>query len=1460
MRTICLRIATLLLACVATLSADEKKHIVLIAGRPSHGPGEHEHNAGVLLLAKCLRENAAQLAEVKVHLNAEWPAEAELQQADTILIYADGAGGHPALQDNHLQQLSKQMARGCGFVCLHFAVEVPVKPGGAEFKNWLGGYFETFWSVNPVWDASFKDLPKHPVCQGVKPFGTHDEWYFHMRFQDGMQGVTPILSALPPPQTVGNSDSDRGGNPAVRLALKNQQPQPTAWATERADGGRGFGFTGGHYHQGWANDEQRKLVLNAILWSAKGTVPANGIDSKISAEDMLANLDDKGQASAKKPAPPANPNLKPVYQSKLVHTEVVDIKANLKGAKQLYLVVTDGGDGFAADWAEWMEPVLVKADGSKIKLTELKPKTAQVGWGQLGVNTRCDGQGPMRVKGRNVPFGLAAHAPSLLAYDLPANVVAFEAQGGIDEGGTNQNGATVTFQVWTENPGSAAPAAAPPPPAPPGVGYGVDDALKNMATFHTPPGLEASLFAAEPMIQNPTNIDIDHRGRVWATECVNYRGYMNLRDEGDRVVILESTRGDGIADREKTFFQSKELTNPLGLCVLPQAKGTKVIVSAAPNVWLLTDKNGDDVADEAVVIFKIGGVWNYDHQIHAFMLGPDGKFYFNAGNSITELMWPDGSIVKDMDGHEVTNQGKPYRQGMVFRCDIDLNTGKASHVEVLGHNFRNNYKVAVDSFGTLWQSDNDDDGNQAVRINYVMEYGNFGYTDELTGAGWQSARSNIEAEIPRRHWHLNDPGVVPNLLHTGAGAPTGIVVNEGSLLGESFTNQIIHCDAGPRTVRAYPVTKDGAGYQATMVDILTGTDNWYRASDAAIGCDGSLFVADWYDPGVGGHGMGDNVKGHIRGRIYRVAPPGAKLNAPKVDVSNPAGAVAALQSPNRVICGMAWQALHAQGEAAVGELSKLWQSPLPRMRARALGVLAQIPGHQISALTAGFHDADADVRTWALRLTSTLSRSGLIDAAALKEPIEKLLHDPSAAVRRQIAISLHGQKDVAHFWSALALQHDGKDRWYLEALGIGSMGHEDACFDAWQAAVGEHWNTPAGRDILWRLRSGKTAAYLAKILEDPAVASGEKARFLRAFDFLPTSPSKLSALIELAGNGSSAEVIREALLRLKGSSGPELATVIQAALTKSRGTSQFVQLARDFGAAGQAAALLDTAVAIANDPAANDAIQLLYQDAEADKIIDAALTGPHAAGVVAVLGSSGTARGLTRLGTLLSNTQASLELRQQAVRAFSRSQTGATALLKLAKDGHLPAELAAAAASALRLVQYPTLTSDIDALFPAPAALGGKTLPAIPELAKISGDVAQGRAVFERPESSCITCHRIGKLGVDVAPPLDAIGAKLTKEQLLDSIINPNASLSMGFETTQLALKDGGTGFGIVRSETADELILALPGGTTQKFRKADVTKREKLTTSLMPNGLSQVLSQAELVNLVEYLSSLKAK
>ncbi len=311
-----------------------------------------------------------------------------------------------------------------------------------------------------------------------------------------------------------------------------------------------------------------------------------------------------------------------------------------------------------------------------------------------------------------------------------------------------------------------------------------------MKSFKTPEGLAASLFAAEPKVKNPTNLDIDPRGRIWAIECVNYRKYGDpaLRPAGDRIVILESTKGDGVADKETTFFQSPELKNGLGVCVLPNpdGKGTRVIASATGKIWLLTDADGDDKAEKIETLLTIEGAWDHDHHVHAVVFGPDGKFYFNMGNAGTGLRHADGKQVVDQQGNPVVGDGKPYRQGMIFRCDIDLTAASVSHVETLAHNFRNNYEVAADSFGGLWQSDNDDDGNKGVRINNIVDYGSYGFTDEMTGAGWRTERTNLETEIPLQHWHLNDPGTIPNLLQTGQGSPTGICVNEGAALGQSI--------------------------------------------------------------------------------------------------------------------------------------------------------------------------------------------------------------------------------------------------------------------------------------------------------------------------------------------------------------------------------------------------------------------------------------------------------------------------------------------------------------------------------------------------------------------------------------------------------------------------------------------------------------------------------------------------
>jgi hypothetical protein len=223
-----------------------------------------------------------------------------------------------------------------------------------------------------------------------------------------------------------------------------------------------------------------------------------------------------------------------------------------------------------------------------------------------------------------------------------------------------------------------------------------------------------------------------------------------------------------------------------------------------------------------------------------------------------------------------------------------------------------------------------------------MEGGNFGYVDELTGAGWQSPRTNLEGEIPLRHWHQNDPGVVPNLLLTGAGSPTGICVYEGTLLPERFQGALVHCDAGPNVVRAYHVKPAAAGYAATSETVIDGAaDRWFRPSDVCVAPDGSLIVADWYDPGVGGHGMGDTEKG----RIYRIAPTGAKWTVPAADLGSVAGAVAALASPNHCTRATALERLAKEPEAAAAALEGALAKPNEdRHAARMAWALGMLPG------------------------------------------------------------------------------------------------------------------------------------------------------------------------------------------------------------------------------------------------------------------------------------------------------------------------------------------------------------------------------------------------------------------------------------------------------------------------------------------------------------------------------------
>jgi len=267
-----LKNASILLIATASLFAATPAKIVLVAGKPSHGAGEHEFQAGTALLAQCLRQNPG---VEPVVVNGGWPAdESVFAGAQALVFYLDGGDGHPMIKDDRLATIGKLMQKGVGLVCIHYAVEVPKDRGGAEFLEWIGGYYERPYSQNPVNDAAVTQAsPRHPISRGWKSFEGRDEWYYKIRFRPADPRVTPILTTMLPKDA--------------------PEREVIAWAVERADGGRGFGFTGAHYHRNWGIPDFRRMVVNAILWSAKLDVPRAGAKCDLTAEDLERNLDSK---------------------------------------------------------------------------------------------------------------------------------------------------------------------------------------------------------------------------------------------------------------------------------------------------------------------------------------------------------------------------------------------------------------------------------------------------------------------------------------------------------------------------------------------------------------------------------------------------------------------------------------------------------------------------------------------------------------------------------------------------------------------------------------------------------------------------------------------------------------------------------------------------------------------------------------------------------------------------------------------------------------------------------------------------------------------------------------------------------------------------------------------------------------------------------------------------------------
>jgi putative membrane-bound dehydrogenase-like protein len=663
--------------------------------------------------------------------------------------------------------------------------------------------------------------------------------------------------------------------------------------------------------------------------------------------------------------------------------------------------------------------------------------------------------------------------------------------------------------------------------------------------FTVPAGLEVTVWAQSPMLKNPTNIDIDAQGRIWVTEGVNYRRHKDRDAKGDRVVILEDTDKDGRADSSTVFVQEPTLVAPLGIAVIDN----KIIVSNAPDMIVYTDVNRDRKYDPAVdkreVLLTGFDGRNHDHALHSVTFGPDGRWYFSQGNAGAHFTdrggktfrvgsaynpVPDGGAQAVFGSPPASYAGAKSDDGHVY---VGGFSARMKHdgtgVEILGFNFRNSYEQTITSFGDIFHNDNDDP--PACRTTYLMEYGNLGFFSRDGKRFWNADRRPGQS-IPTAEWRQEDPGIIPSGDVYGGGAPTGIVFNEGDGLGRKYRGLLLSAEAARNTIFGYFPKSEGAGYALQRFDFLTsnkaqmfaGTDfkggkvneeiqTFFRPSDVAVGPDGAIYVADWFDPRVGGHDDKDDT---TSGAIYRIAPKGFLPNVPAIDATTLDGQVTALRSPAVNVRALGFSGLVARGAGAIPAVEKLLIDENPYVRVRAVWMLAQLGPEGLARVDRSVSDADPMMRIAAYR---ALRERGLALPFA-----ERLVKDPSPAVRRDVALSL---RDVPFEKSgplllSLANGYDGKDRSYLEAWGIGATHKERELYTALMAtkpdADAAKWPV-AFADLVWRLTPGDAVPAFRTRALAASLPAADRNKAITALGFIPTKEAA-NALLDVAEKGA----------------------------------------------------------------------------------------------------------------------------------------------------------------------------------------------------------------------------------------------------------------------------------------------------------------------------------------------------